>query len=103
MKLISDIRHKRNMTQAELAQKAGLVQSTITQIETGKKKPSMATIGKIAQALEVSPAVFFGHEECYVVDLKDWQRKFKKVDDLPPEEYKMLAELVRLARKLGMT
>jgi transcriptional regulator with XRE-family HTH domain len=102
MKLVQEYRLKKNMTQAELAQKAHLSQSTITQIERGKKAPSMETIGKIAQALEVSPAVFFSDEDkTQVVDFKKWQ-KYKTAAEMPPEDYKTLAELVRLARKLGM-
>jgi len=53
-KLIRDLRQKRNMTLQELAHRAGLSISYLSEIELGKKQPSLETIDKISQALNIS-------------------------------------------------
>lgn len=39
------------MTQEELAERAGLKQSTISHLETGKRKPSLSTLKRLATVL----------------------------------------------------
>lgn len=46
-------RAKRGLTVRELAEKSGLTQAAITRIETGKTKPYLSTLGKLANALEI--------------------------------------------------
>lgn len=53
--VITRLRTKKGMTQAELAEKAGLDQPHISRIETGKFGPNAMTVGKIANALGVAP------------------------------------------------
>ena len=48
---IKDLRIKRSMTQAELAARAGVGWSFIAKVEAGNRKPSMATLERIAKAL----------------------------------------------------
>lgn len=51
------LRRGRALTQVELAEKAGVSQSTVAQIEGGDRPtPHPGTLGKLAKALEVSPA-----------------------------------------------
>jgi len=52
-KRIREIRKKKEMTQEDLAYKAGLDYSYINQIENGKRNPSMEAVEKIAKALGV--------------------------------------------------
>jgi transcriptional regulator with XRE-family HTH domain len=47
---ISEERTKAGLTQEELARRAGLPQSHISRLETGKRSPSHVTIEKIAAA-----------------------------------------------------
>jgi transcriptional regulator with XRE-family HTH domain len=56
---IRQLRAQKAVSQLELSLKAHLSQSFIASIESGKKQPSVLTLIKIAQALEVSPRVFF--------------------------------------------
>lgn len=70
------LRHERELTQAELAEKADISLKMIQRMETRKVNPSFETIDKVAKALDVSvsdlfsvssggliPASLLGHEE----------------------------------------
>ncbi|MFZ2058329.1 MAG: helix-turn-helix transcriptional regulator [Acidimicrobiales bacterium] len=48
---VIELREKHNLTQVELAEKAGLPQAQISRIERGVVSPTSATLGKIAEAL----------------------------------------------------
>jgi transcriptional regulator with XRE-family HTH domain len=52
-KRIKNARLKRNFTQEALAKKTGMTQDWISSIETGRRRPELATIGDLAQALHV--------------------------------------------------
>jgi transcriptional regulator with XRE-family HTH domain len=54
-KRIANERERRLLTQAELAQRAGISQSTLSQIESGRVSPHIGTLRKIARALEIEP------------------------------------------------
>ena len=49
-KIIRSLRQKRNMTLQELAKKADISVSYLSEIELGKKQPSLETINKLSQA-----------------------------------------------------
>ena len=53
------IRIKKGISQMELSLRSNLSQSFIANIEKGKKQPSVVTLIKIADALEVNPQDFF--------------------------------------------
>ena len=53
------IRKKKKISQIELCLRANMSQGFLTNIETGKKEPSVMTLIRIANALEVSPRDFF--------------------------------------------
>ncbi|HHV17370.1 MAG TPA: transcriptional regulator [Thermoanaerobacterales bacterium] len=53
-KLIRDLRQKRNMTLQELARRADLSVSYLSEIELGKKQPSLETVDKLSHALNIS-------------------------------------------------
>jgi DNA-binding XRE family transcriptional regulator len=48
---VIELREKHNLTQVELAEKAGLPQAQISRIERGVVSPTSTTLGKIAEAL----------------------------------------------------
>jgi transcriptional regulator with XRE-family HTH domain len=53
---IAEERERRLLTQAELAQRARISQSTLSQIESGRvPHPHLGTLRKIARALEIEP------------------------------------------------
>lgn len=53
------LRQKQRMTAREVAQKAGVSPSLVSQIETGKASPSIGTLRKLARALDVPIASLF--------------------------------------------
>jgi transcriptional regulator with XRE-family HTH domain len=56
---IRKIRMQKGISQMELSLRSELSQSFVANLEKGKKMPSVLTIIKIADALEVNPKVFF--------------------------------------------
>ncbi len=51
MTALYEYRKRQRMTQRELAEAIGVTQSTITQYETGVRKPDIITLKKLAVAL----------------------------------------------------
>jgi transcriptional regulator with XRE-family HTH domain len=56
---IKKIRIQKGLSQMELSLRSNLTQSFLANLEKGKKLPSVMTIIKIANALEVNPQEFF--------------------------------------------
>lgn len=50
---IKDRREQAGLTQAQLAEKSGVTQGHLSQIETGAKVPSLGTLRKLRDALEL--------------------------------------------------
>ena len=55
-------REELGMSQKDLAEKAGISQSFLCDIEQGRSKPSIDTALKIAEVLNISDVKFFGTE-----------------------------------------
>jgi transcriptional regulator with XRE-family HTH domain len=97
---IKRIRKEKNFTQEELAWKTNLSPNYIGLIERGKKRPSIETLRKISEALEVPISYFFENisykipEEDIITKkissiLKDTSEKEKK------QIYKFLKSIVK--------
>jgi transcriptional regulator with XRE-family HTH domain len=56
---IKKIRVQKGLSQMELSLRSNLTQSFLANLEKGKKLPSVLTIIKLADALEVNPQEFF--------------------------------------------
>ena len=56
---IKSIRAQKGISQMEMSLRSNLSQSFIANIEKGKKQPSVLTLIRIADALEVNPQDFF--------------------------------------------
>jgi transcriptional regulator with XRE-family HTH domain len=59
---IKALRMERELQQRQLAEKAGLTPSMVSQIESGRLTPSLNTLGKVAAALGVPIATLFDAE-----------------------------------------
>jgi transcriptional regulator with XRE-family HTH domain len=60
---IRTVRRRRHVTMRELAARAGLSVSLISQVERGRTNPSISTLRRLAEGLNESVAVFFEGEE----------------------------------------
>ena len=56
---IREIRKQKSVSQLELSVESNLSQSFLASVEKGKKQPSVLTLLRIANALDVSPRRFF--------------------------------------------
>jgi transcriptional regulator with XRE-family HTH domain len=53
-------RKKQSISQIDLSFKAGLSQNMVNWVETGRISPTVSTVFKICNALNISPAILFG-------------------------------------------
>ena len=60
---LKELRKQAHLTQVELANKLGIVQSSYADWERGKKKPTQENLVKIAQILNVSVDYLVGNSE----------------------------------------
>jgi transcriptional regulator with XRE-family HTH domain len=97
---IKFLRNSRGLSQAQLAAVAKVSQPTITQIESGKKDPSVQTLMNIATALDVETAALFTSEDIFVFDLKRLRRKYNHRDKLTPHLYMALGKVVQYAKDI---
>ncbi|MFZ3229008.1 MAG: helix-turn-helix transcriptional regulator [Pseudobdellovibrio sp.] len=98
---IKFIREARKLTQNELGLATGLTQSTIANLENGKKDPSIQTLLKIANGLDIHVAILFSTDEVFVFDMKRLRRKYSKADKLTPHLYMALGRVVQYAKDIG--
>jgi DNA-binding XRE family transcriptional regulator len=61
--LLRAIRNWRGLTQAEVADKAGLTQGYLSDLESGKREGAPATLRKIAEAMGVDPRMLVDARE----------------------------------------
>jgi transcriptional regulator with XRE-family HTH domain len=57
------LRELRNLTQAELGRRAGMAAASVSHFETGQRMPSLESLVKLANALEVSADALLGRAE----------------------------------------
>jgi transcriptional regulator with XRE-family HTH domain len=60
---IKDILKEKGMTVAALAEKVGITQPNMSNIVNGKSNPSIETLGKIANVLEVTVGSLFNAKD----------------------------------------
>ncbi|MCR9161687.1 MAG: helix-turn-helix domain-containing protein [Nannocystaceae bacterium] len=54
---IRELREARGLRQVDLEAETGIAQPMLSQIQSGKRNPSLGNLAKIAEALNVRPAV----------------------------------------------
>lgn len=59
---LDEMRKAKNMTQAELAKRTGVAQNTISQLETGERRPSVEVAKRIAGVLGFDWTRFYEDE-----------------------------------------
>lgn len=95
------LREQRNLTQKDLSLMAKLSQATIAHLEKGTKDPSIETLKKISECLDIHVATLFSSNDVYIFDLKRLRRKYKSVDEMTPHLYMAIGKVVQYARDIG--
>lgn len=86
-------RKKRNMTQDELAEAANLSTSYISQVETGRKNIGREGLEKIAEALQVLPAMLIQCDDMVRKDVKSCQI-MKELEDCSDYELSVIHDIL---------
>jgi transcriptional regulator, XRE family len=60
---LKQLREAKNMTQTELSVRSGVSQTYISDLEAGKKQPTIPIVKKLAAALGVSVSELLGEED----------------------------------------
>ena len=95
------IRTTRSLSQQELADSAGVSQSTVAQIESENKDPSVSTLKKIAKALDVEVAILFAKDDVCVFNMTKLKKNYKDPDSLTPAIYMAIGKVIRYAKSIG--
>ena len=68
---VREVRNRKSLSQLELASLAGISQSFLASLESGKKQPSVSTILKLAKALEINPGDLFPRNASNKLQIKE--------------------------------
>lgn len=98
---IYELRVARKLSQSEFANLVKISQSTVAQLESGRKDPSLSTLKKIARALDVDIATLFISENVHVFDLVRMRRKYTNPDEMSANLYMALGKVVAFAKDIG--
>jgi len=99
-KNIARIRKLKKMTSSQLAEFVGIKQPYLSQIEKGKRTPSLEVIQKIAQVLGTTVSELLGEVPLQLSD--DMHRLVETAKDLNTEQVNALISVVReLGNKYG--
>ena len=94
---LKEKRTEANLTQVELAEKAGVTARTIQNYELGSRKPSnMVTMQKIADALNTTTEYLLGSSGTYVVEAHE---KGELSEDAIEGAYKALTDAYWIAKE----
>ncbi|MES2702826.1 MAG: helix-turn-helix transcriptional regulator [Bacteroidota bacterium] len=98
-KAIKSIRKKRSLSQAELARRISLSQTSLSQIETDAKRPSQRTIERLCKELDIPESVL------YIAAMQYFEvpEKYKAAYDLILPSIRMLALQLVEPRHLPLT
>ena len=78
--LLQEARKRSGLTQAELARRAGVPQSTVAKIERGRRDPSLSTLERLVRAAGLELRIQVAPHDAHDLQLIDLML------DLTPEE-----------------
>ena len=97
-KRIHEVRTQKNMTQAELADKAGISLSQVSDIETGKSSMRIGSFIGIVEALQVSADVLLRTDIPEVNNI--YKSEFAELlEDCTPTEIESILKIVKEVKK----
>jgi len=98
---IREERKRLKLTQEELAEKADITANFLGHIERGTKRPTLDTLKKIADVLEIPMGVLFATEETYKLPSEDLfiKRFMSLVRDRKGEEKELILKIAKMILK----
>lgn len=98
---IAEVRVKHDLTQEELAEKIGKTSQFISNIETGKRKPSLSTLLNIAKVLNLSLdyLIYDNDIEEKIRDDIYMKQIYKQLESLDDEKRNKLLDIVEYISK----
>lgn len=90
---IKELREAAGLSANALAKKAGVAQSTLSEVESGKYAPKLDFIEKICKALNITLADFFSDETSNISP--DLAQLLNEAESLTPDQRKKLIEFIR--------
>ena len=94
--VIRSYRADRGLSQGDIERRTGLLRCYLSRVENGHTVPSLETLAKIAEALDISLADFFPGSE--TPSERDAQ---KMLGELSEEEVRFLAEIKKYSTTLN--
>jgi transcriptional regulator with XRE-family HTH domain len=94
--VIRTYRGQRGLSQGDIERRTGLLRCYLSRVENGHTVPSLETLAKIAEAMEISLADFFPGTE--TPRDRDTQ---KMLGELSPDEIRFLSEIKRYSTTLS--
>lgn len=98
-KKLKELRLSRNDSINELAKKAGVAQSYISNIEMGNTNPTIEKISKILSVYNISLPDFFKEEDEEEILNGDLNILLQKAKDLSNDEINAIVELINAFKK----
>src|ERR1700738_4069098 len=94
--VIRSYRSQRGLSQGDIERRTGLLRCYLSRVENGHTVPSLETLAKIAEAMEISLADFFPGTETP----RDKETQ-KILGELPQDEIRFLAEIKNYSTTLS--
>jgi transcriptional regulator with XRE-family HTH domain len=94
--VIRAYRNDRGLSQGDIERRTGLLRCYLSRVENGHTVPSLETLAKIAEAMDITIADFFPGAE----SAQDKETK-KILGELSDEEIRFLAEIKRYGNALS--
>jgi len=94
--VIRSFRGERGLSQGDIEKRTGLLRCYLSRVENGHTVPSLETLAKIAEAMEISLADFFPNSETP----RD-RETHRMASDLSPDEVRFLGEIRKYTTTLS--
>ncbi len=96
---IKEYRNIKGLSQKEVALKIGIDQAQYSRIESGKVEPTVSSLEKIAEALEIEVGQFFGDQKPVDVNAYDKSlvEKLRLLEELDDTEKRTVFSVIDIA------
>ncbi len=93
--VIRSYRNTRSLSQGDIERRTGLLRCYLSRVENGHTVPSLETLAKIAEAMEMTLADFFP-----TMDTPKEREAKKALGELSPDEIRFLGEIKKYSSTL---